>query len=537
MNVLRGEKISAGTAIGPLWLCERRGPLKVEAIVDIEEELRRFQGSKRNVQEQLKKMYGTAMKKVGEKKAAIFEVHQMLLDDPEFTDNVEELIRRGKTAAEQAVNQVGDQLSKTFLALNDDYMRARAADIKDIVQQLLADLQGKEATVMPEGQFIVAVEEITPSMALQMDKSKVLGFVTTRGSSNSHGAILAKAMGVPAVVDLGYEFTEADNGKTVAVDGNKGIVYVEPEAETLAKLKAQAADEEELKASYSKLIGQPTVTMRGRKIELGANIGRVSDLPAALASDCESIGLMRSEFLYLGKEAYPTEEEQFEAYKTVAAGLRGKKVIIRTMDIGADKTEKYFELSQEENPALGFRAIRICLQRPDIFKTQLRAILRASAFGKLAIMFPMITDQGEVRAAKNFLAEAKKELAAKNIPFDKNLETGIMIETPSAAVLADELAKEVDFFSIGTNDLIQYVLAADRGSGELSYLIRPNHPAVLRLIKKIIEEGHKAGIWVGICGEAAGDFSLTETFINMGIDELSVAPTKVLALRALIRSL
>ena len=537
MNVLRGEKISAGTAIGPLWLCERRGPLEVQAFVDVEQELSRFQGSKRNVKEQLKKMYGAAMEKVGEKKAAIFEVHQMLLEDPEFSGNIEELIRRGKTAAEQAVNQVGNELTKTFLDLNDEYMKARAADIKDIVQQLLSDLQGKKPLVMPEGKFIVAAEDITPSMALQLDKNKILGFVTTKGSSNSHGSILAKAMGVPAVVDLGYDFSEADNGKIVAVDGNKGIVYLEPQAETLAKLKAQVADEAELKASYSKLIGQPTITTKGRKIELGANIGQVSDLPAAVASDCESIGLMRSEFLYLGRETYPTEDEQFNAYKAVAEGLKGKRVIIRTMDIGADKTEKYFELSPEENPALGFRAIRICLQRPDVFKTQLRAILRASAFGKIAIMFPMITDQGEVRAAKNFLAEAKKELADKNIPFDKNLETGIMIETPSAAVLADELAKEVDFFSIGTNDLIQYVLAADRGSGELSYLIRPNHPAVLRLIKKIIEEGHKAGIWVGICGEAAGDFSLTETFINMGIDELSVAPTKVLALRALIRSL
>jgi phosphotransferase system enzyme I (PtsI) len=537
MKVLRGEKISAGTVIGPLWLCERRRALELQTVIDIEQELSRFRSSKHNVKEQLKKMYGAAMEEVGEKKAAIFEVHQMLLDDPEFAGNIEELIKAGKTAAEQAVNQVGKQLTKTFLDLNDDYMKARAADIKDIVQQLLADLQGHGPLVMPEGKFVVAAEEITPSMALQLDKNKVLGFVTTKGSSNSHGAILAKAMGVPAVVDIEYEFTEADNGKTVAVDGNKGIIYLDPEPETLAKLQAQALDEAEVRASYGKLIGQPTITTKGRRIELGANIGQVSDLPAALASDCEAIGLMRSEFLYLGKEDYPTEEEQFAAYKTVAEGMKGKKVIIRTMDIGADKTEKYFQLNDEENPALGFRAIRICLQRPDIFKTQLRAILRASAFGKIAIMFPMITDQGEVRAAKNFLAEAKLELAKKSIPFDKDLEVGIMMETPSAAVLADELAKEVDFFSIGTNDLTQYVLAADRSSGELSYLIRPNHPAVLRLIKRIIDEGHKAGIKVGICGEAAGDFDLTETFVKMGIDELSVAPTKVLQLRALIRSL
>lgn len=534
MKVLRGQNACPGTAIGPLWLCPTKKKLHMRAVASMQQELTRFETAKSAVENKLQMLYQKALKQVGEDKAAIFDVHKLLLNDPEMAESIENLIKKGKIAAEDAVAQVGDKVTKTFLAMDDDYMKGRATDIRDIVGQLIATLQNEEPVVMPDERVIVAADDLTPSLTLQLDKNKILGFITSKGSVNSHTAILAKTMGIPAIVAVDYQFTEQENGQLIAMDGNKGIIYMQPEGEILAKLIAQQNDETDQNKELAKLIGKATITTQGQKIELAANIGQMEDLPLVIANDGEAIGLFRSEFLYLGRDSYPTEDEQFDAYKAAAIAMKGKRVVIRTLDIGADKTEEYLGLEQEENPAMGLRAIRLCLQRPDIFKTQLRAILRASAFGKVAIMFPMIIDQGEVRAAKNFLAEVKQDLEKNNIAFDKALEIGIMIETPSAAVLADVLAKEVDFFSIGTNDLVQYVLAADRQNSALNYMARVNHPAVLRLIKQIIDAGHAANIWVGMCGEAAGDMNMTETFLAMGIDELSVAPSKILPMRALI---
>lgn len=537
MEVLRGQNACSGTAIGSLWVYVPKRTIKNRVVQSMDTELNRFKKAQTVVQEKLTKLYQSALKQVGEDKASIFDVHKMLLNDPELTENIVASIKKGRVAAEEAVSQVGAKIAQTFANMDDDYMRARAADVKDVVGQLLATLQEDEPIVMPDHKVIVAAEDLTPSLTLQLDKSKVLGFITTKGSSNSHTAILARTMGIPAIVAVDHTFTLEDSGKNVAMDGAKGIIYLEPEPEILAKLQHQCDDEADENAELAKLIGEPTVTTDGRKIELAANIGQMEDLPLVIANDAEAIGLFRSEFLYLGRDSAPSEDEQFEAYKAAAVAMKGKRVIIRTVDIGADKTEAYFGLEQEENPAMGLRAIRLCLQRPDIFKTQLKAILRASAYGKVAIMFPMIIDQGEVRAAKNFLTEAKADLEKAGIPFDKKIEIGIMIETPAAAVLADILAQEVDFFSIGTNDLVQYVLAADRQNSALNYMARVNHPAVLRLIKNIIVSGHQAGIWVGMCGEAAGDLALTETLLSMGIDELSVAPSKILPVRAIVRSI
>ena len=530
MKVLSGKAAFKGVAIGKV---KEFGGKQVEvnrtSVTDVEAEISRFEAAKATASDQLGKLYEKAVAEVGEENAAIFEVHQMMLEDEDYLDGIKGMIRDEQVNAEYAVSVTGQNFSEIFASMDDDYMKERAADVKDISARVVRILAGVEegGAAMEEPSILVA-EDLAPSETLQLDRSKVLAFVTRKGSTNSHTAILARTMNIPALVMV----SEAENvdGLMGIVDGKEGKLIIEPDEETLKsyqeKLETQRKEQELLNA----LKGKPSVTKDGRKINLYANIGGVEDAEAALANDAEGIGLFRSEFLYLQSSDYPTEEEQFEAYKAVAEKMGGKRVIIRTLDIGADKQIDYFELDKEENPALGYRAVRICLNKREVFRTQLRALCRASAYGRIAIMVPMIISVWEVQTVKEILENIKKELREEGKEVGE-IEFGIMIETPASVIIADELAKEVDFFSIGTNDLTQYTLAIDRQNAKLDMFYNAHHPAILRMIKMVVDAAHGAGIWAGICGELGADTTLTEEFVNMGVDELSVSPAMVLPVR------
>lgn len=539
MLTLKGKSVFSGISIGPLALFHRNTiSTAVRPIEDVDAEIARFQKAREEAIGQLKDLYVKAVDKVGEEQAAVFEVHQMMLDDDDYIEGIETKIRDEKMNAEAAVDQTAQEFAEMFRSMEDAYMQARAADVLDISRRVEQQLCGGPGIDFSNyDHVIIAADDLAPSETLQLDTDKILGFVTSAGSTNSHTAILARTLGIAAVVSTGTQLHNDVDNMTAIIDGTTGTVYINPDDETMAAMKQKQKEEELRVAALEQVRGVPTVTKDGKKINLYANIGNPGNLPQVLANDAEGIGLFRSEFLYLESSDYPTEDQQFEAYKQAAEALGGKTVVIRTLDIGADKKVDYFQLDPEENPAMGMRAIRICLTRVDLFKTQLRALLRASAYGKIAIMFPMIISVWEVQRCKEILNEVRKELDEKGIAYDKNMEVGIMVETPAAAVMSEELAKEVDFFSIGSNDLTQYTLAIDRQQTKLDAFFDPHHPAVLKLIQMTIENGHKAGIWVGICGELGADLTLTETFLRMGVDELSVSPPSVLPLREKVRSL
>ncbi len=533
MEIIQGKAIFGGIAIGPIsFFAKEQKQVKRTKVEDTEAEIARYEAALATAIEQLGALYEKALKEVGESEAQIFEVHQMMLEDDDYNDSVKNIITSQGLNAEFAVATTGDNFSTMFAAMDDEYFQARAVDVKDISERIINILMGiGEAKVSDEPSIIVA-EDLAPSETVQMDKSKLLGFVTRLGSSNSHTAILARTMNIPALIQV--DIKEEWNGKQAIIDGFSGKFIIEPEADVLEEYQKKQAEQLERRRLLAEQKGKPTVTKNGKAIKLFANIGSVSDLQSVMENDAAGIGLFRSEFLYLESDTYPTEEEQFKAYKMVAETMAGKKVIIRTLDIGADKQVDYFELDKEENPAMGLRAIRICLTRPEIFKTQLRALLRASAFGNIAVMYPMIISVEEVRKIKAIMEEVKAELDEAGIPYG-NVEQGIMIETPAAVILSDLLAKEVDFFSIGTNDLTQYTLAIDRQNAKLDEFYNPHHEAVLRMIQMVVENAHKAGIWAGICGELGADLELTDRFMEMGVDELSVSPTFIYPVRQKIR--
>lgn len=539
MLVVKGKSVFSGITMGPLALFHRNTVSTARRrIKDTDAEVERFQEARLASIEQLKDMYEKAVQKVGEEEAAVFEVHQMMLDDDDYIDNIVTLISQKKINAEAAVEETAQQFSEMFRSMDDAYMKERAADVLDISRRIQVQLCGGEANDFSayDG-VILAADDLAPSETLQLDTDKILGFVTSGGSTNSHTAILARTLGITAVVNTGTQLHTDVEGKTVIVDGFTGTVYLDPDSATLDKMKKKQAEAEERKIRLDAYRGKESVTVDGYKVNVFANIGNPDNVPQALANDAEGIGLFRSEFLYLENATYPTEEQQFEAYKKTVEMMEGKTVVIRTLDIGADKKVDYFDLKAEENPAMGMRAIRICLTRPTLFKTQLRALCRASAYGKIAIMFPMIISVDEVRRSRELLRQVQNELRHEGIAFDESMEVGIMIETPAAALISDELAKEVDFFSIGSNDLTQYTLAIDRQQTDLDNFFDPRHPALLRLIEMTVKNGHKEGIWVGICGELGADLSLTEDFLRMGVDELSVSPPAVLPLREKIGSI
>ena len=539
MLVVKGKSVFSGITMGPLALFHRNTVSTARRrIKDTDAEVERFQEARLASIEQLKDMYEKAVQKVGEEEAAVFEVHQMMLDDDDYIDNIVTLISQKKINAEAAVEETAQQFSEMFRSMDDAYMKERAADVLDISRRIQVQLCGGEANDFSayDG-VILAADDLAPSETLQLDTDKILGFVTSGGSTNSHTAILARTLGITAVVNTGTQLHTDVEGKTVIVDGFTGTVYLDPDSATLDKMKKKQAEAEERKIRLEAYRGKESVTVDGYKVNVFANIGNPDNVPQALANDAEGIGLFRSEFLYLENATYPTEEQQFEAYKKTAEMMGGKTVVIRTLDIGADKKVDYFDLKAEENPAMGMRAIRICLTRPTLFKTQLRALCRASAYGKIAIMFPMIISVDEVRRSRELLRQVQTDLKREGIAFDESMEVGIMIETPAAALISDELAKEVDFFSIGSNDLTQYTLAIDRQQTDLDNFFDPRHPALLKLIEMTVKNGHKEGIWVGICGELGADLSLTEDFLRMGVDELSVSPPSVLPLREKIGSI
>ena len=535
MKVLEGKSVFSGIAIGKISILQKvDASVKRVHVEDPEEEVKRVEAAREQAVAQLQKLYDKALQEVGESGAAIFEVHQMMLDDDDYLDSIHNIIRTESVNAEYAVATTGDNFSSMFAQMDDDYMKARAADVKDISDRLVRVLSGHgDGELEASEPVIVVAEDLAPSETVQMDKSKVLAFVTRKGSSNSHTAILARTMNIPALINIEYD--ESMDGKMAVVDGKSGNLIVEPDAETLKKYEDMRADELAQRAMLKELKGKETVTKSGRKLHLYANIGSTGDVANVLANDAEGIGLFRSEFLYLESNTFPTEEEQFQAYKTVAENMAGKKVIIRTLDIGADKQVDYFNLDKEDNPAMGYRAIRICLTQPEIFKTQLRAIFRASYYGNIGVMYPMIISVAEVQKIHAIVDEVKAELDAQGLPYG-DVEQGIMIETPAAVMMSAELAKEVDFFSIGTNDLTQYTLAIDRQNPKLDDFYDSHHPAILRMIQMVIDNGHKEGCWVGICGELGADTTLTETFLKMGIDELSVSPSMIFPVRDKIRS-
>ena len=539
MLTLKGKSVFSGISIGPLALFHRNTiSTAVRPIEDVDAEIARFQKAREEAIGQLKDLYVKAVDKVGEEQAAVFEVHQMMLDDDDYIEGIETKICDEKMNAEAAVDQTAQKFAEMFRSMEDAYMQARAADVLDISRRVEQQLCGGPGIDFSNyDHVIIAADDLAPSETLQLDTDKILGFVTSAGSTNSHTAILARTLGIAAVVSTGTQLHNDVDNMTAIIDGTTGTVYINPDEETMAAMKQKQKEEELRVAALEQVRGVPTGTKDGKKINLYANIGNPGNLPQVLANDAEGIGLFRSEFLYLESSDYPTEDQQFEAYKQAAEALQGKTVVIRTLDIGADKKVDYFQLDPEENPAMGMRAIRICLTCFDLFKTQLRALLRASAYGKIAIMFPMIISVWEVQRCKEILNEVRQELDEKGIAYDKDMEIGIMVETPAAAVMSEELAKEVDFFSIGSNDLTQYTLAIDRQQTQLDAFFDPHHPAVLKLIQMTIENGHKAGIWVGICGELGADLTLTETFLRMGVDELSVSPPSVLPLREKVRSL
>ena len=536
MEKFAGKSIFRKVAIGKIFFYEKNtAVVKRTKIEDAKTELDRFEHAKETAKAQLQNLYEKALQVVGDSGAAIFEVHMMMIDDLDYNGSIQNMIESQSVNAEYAVAMTGDNFSTMFAEMDDDYMKARAADVKDISERLVSVLSGVDNDMgnLDEPVILVA-DDLAPSETVQMDKSKLLAFVTEHGSSNSHTAILARTMNIPAII--GVPIKKEWHGHMAIVDGYAGCVIIDPDEEEIEKAQKAVAEEEEKQKLLKALKGEKTITKDGKEIHLYANIGSVADTAAVLMNDAEGIGLFRSEFLYLESDTYPTENEQFNAYKTVAENMAGKKVIIRTLDIGADKQVDYFELDKEENPALGYRAIRICLTRQEVFKTQLRALLRASAYGNISIMFPMIIAVDEVRKIKQILKEVKDELREQGIPF-KDVEIGVMIETPAAVMVSEQLAQEVDFFSIGTNDLTQYTLAIDRQNPKLDEFYDAHHPAVLKLIQMTIENGHKGGAWVGICGELGADLELTETFLRMGVDELSVSPTFVLPIRNRVRSL
>lgn len=537
MKVYQGKSVFGGIAIGKIQVWKKgEQQVKRYKVEDLDGEVARFQTAKDEAVEQLGALYEKALKEVGEASAAIFEVHQMLLEDDDYIESVENIIRTQEVNAEYALAATGDNFANMFAAMDDEYMRERAADFKDITERVITILNGGGQQQMDASEpTIIIADDLAPSETVQMDKDKVLSFVTVHGSLNSHTAILARTMGIPALIGtLELHLDESLNGAMAVVDGNDGCVYIDPDEETLVRMQEKLKADKEQKELLQTLKGEKSVTLDGKNIMTYANIGDVKDLAKVLQNGAEGIGLFRSEFLYLEKETYPTEEEQFFVYKTVAETMAGKRVIIRTLDIGADKQADYFALDKEENPAMGLRAIRICLTRPEIFKTQLRALFRASAFGKIAIMYPMITSVKEVRQIREIVAEVKKELDDANIAYGE-VEQGIMIETPAAVMISDLLAEEVDFFSIGTNDLTQYTLAIDRQNQSLDEFYDAHHTAVLRMINQTVQNAHKAGIWCGICGELGADQALTKLFLSMGIDELSVSPGSVLPVRKIVR--
>ena len=535
MNVLHGKSVFSGIAIGKLSIYQSKDKLvKREKAENVEREIERFKEARELAKEELSSLYEKALKEVGEANAAIFEVHQMMLDDLDYEESIINMIQTQEINAEFAVATTGDNFSEMFAAIDDDYMKARAVDVKDISNRVIKILQGDRNN---EAKFdepvILVAEDLTPSETVQLDKSKVLSFVTRLGSTNSHTAILARTMNIPALI--GINFTEEMDGHDAIVDGAEGILIIDPDEQTLAEYQAKKAELDYKAQLIQELKGKENITLNGKTINLFANIAGVGDVASAHANDAGGIGLFRSEFLYLENSDYPSEEEQLRAYRTVVENMAGKKVIIRTLDIGADKQVDYFKLDKEENPALGYRAIRICLDRADVFKTQLRALFRAAYYGNLSIMYPMIVSVDEVKRIKEIVAEVKAELEEENIPYGE-AEQGIMIETPAAVFMSRELAEEVDFFSIGTNDLTQYMLACDRQNPHLESINDPHHPAVLRAIEMTIKNGHAGGCWVGICGELGADTSLTERFIQMGVDELSVSPSRILQVREAIRN-
>ncbi len=528
MQVATGKSILNGIAIGPLRIYKKdETETTVNSSLTPEEEYARFDAARVKAQEQLGVLYDKALDEVGEENAAIFEIHQMMLEDDDLLDSVKSIIDTQGATAEYAVATAGDNLAAAFAAMEDAYMRARATDIKDISRRVVNILTGQS-----DGDLLD--DDLTPSETVQLDKSKLLGFITRHGSSNSHTAILARTMNIPALI--GVDFQDDWDGKMAVIDGYNSCVYIEPAAELLTAMEEKRSNDLKQEALLQTLKKKPNITLDGREIKVYANISNASDVGLVIQNDAQGIGLFRSEFIYLDSQDYPTEDQQFLLYKRVVETMAGKKVIIRTLDIGADKQADYFELDKEENPALGYRAIRICLTRKDIFKTQLRAILRASAFGTVSIMFPMVISVREVRDAKELLEECRAELKERGVAMGE-VEIGIMVETPAAVMMAEELAEEVQFFSLGTNDLTQYTLAIDRQNPKLDNFYDSHHPAVLRMIKHTVEAGHRHGCWVGICGELGADQTLTETFLRMGLDELSVSPSAVLPLRKLIRSL
>jgi phosphotransferase system enzyme I (PtsI) len=533
MQIIRGQSVFGGIAFGKVYLYKKkRKPADRRSVENAEAEINRFEAAKKQAVEQLGVLYKKAVEEVGEQEAAVFEIHQMMLEDDDYVESVCDIITRQRVNAEYAAAVAADKFARVFAEMDNPYMRERAADVGDAAERLLNALTSDVSfAVDMDGPRIVAADDLTPSETVRLGKEKILAFVTAGGSANSHTAIFARAMGIPAVIGVGDSLGQDVDGMTAIVDGFLGIVYLDPDEETTASMRARADQEKERGKLLAQFKGRPTLTRGGKEIMLYANIGSPSDAAAVLENDAEGVGLYRSEFLYLQRDDCPSEDELFSAYKTVAEMLAGKRMIIRTLDIGADKQAKYFNLPEEENPALGMRAIRLCLTRPEVFHTQLRAIYRASAYGKIAIMLPMIASVWEVRKAKEFAAKARRELTQEGIPFDGNLEWGIMIETPAAAIISDLLACEVDFFSIGTNDLTQYVLAVDRQNQSLAPFCDTRHEAVLRMIETVVNAGHKAGIWVGICGELASELSLTQTLLSMGVDELSVSPPFILALR------
>ncbi len=535
---LSGKAVYKGIVMGPVAVLKKDGQqVKRIKITDAEAELARLQKAGEKAQSQLQKLYDKAVKEVGEASAAIFEVHQMMLEDEDYLDAIHNMIRTEMVNAEYAAAVTGDNFSEMFAGMDDDYMKARAADVLDISNRLVRNLMGQEeidfASMEPS---VIVADDLSPSETVQMDKEKILAFVTVHGSTNSHTAILARMMNIPALIGVPVNLDEIQTGMKAVVNGFKGEVIFEPSEELCQEAERQICEEKEKLQLLQSLKGKENRTLDGHTIHIFANIGSVSDVGYVLENDAGGIGLFRSEFLYLGRDDFPSEEEQFTAYKQVVQTMAGKKVIIRTLDIGADKKVDYFNLGNEDNPAMGYRAIRICLKQPDIFKTQLRALLRAAVFGNLSIMYPMITSVEEVRKIYGIVEEVKKELEAAGIPY-KTPEQGIMIETPASVMISDELAELVDFFSIGTNDLTQYTLAIDRQNEKLDDFYNPHHKAILRMIEMVTQNAHKAGKWAGICGELGADPELTETFVRMGIDELSVAPSMILKLRKTVREM
>ena len=535
MQIYKGKSVFGGIAIGKISVYKKDEQLvKRVKIEDADAEMERYTAARNIAAAQLQKLYDKALKEVGEANAAIFEVHQMMLEDEDYNESVENIIHSQMVNAEYAVASTADNFAQMFEAMDDDYMRGRAADVRDISERVITVLAGGAGSGLDSDEpVIIAADDLAPSETVQLDKDKVLSFVTAHGSENSHTAILARTMGIPALIGTGIDLDETVDGKLGIVDGTNGVVYVDPDAELLEEMKKKQQEEQEKKRLLQTLKGKENITLDGQKVMLYANVGNIKDLGIALQNDAGGIGLFRSEFIYLGQDHYPTEEEQFQIYKTVAETMAGRRVIIRTLDIGAYKQCDYFELDKEDNPAMGLRAIRICLTRPEIFKTQLRALFRASVYGNINIMYPMIISVDEVRQIKAIVEEVKAELTEQGIEYG-NPAQGIMIETPASVMMSRELAEEVDFFSIGTNDLTQYTLAIDRQNSKLDKFFDSHHPAVLRMIQMTVENAHKAGIWCGICGELGADQALTKDFLAMGVDELSVSPGSILPLRKII---